>query len=579
MAKQEASELVNTVAGKREQAYRRYTVQKSARGPWDSRWRDIEEFLLPLSTRFYALDRGRSPGLWNSILDNSGTMALDRLVGGLMSYGTSPARPWIRFRLSDPELNNQRDIAEWLDNASRRVLEVFDISNTYQALAQMYEQLGAYGTAVSIVQPHPTQVIKHTLVPIGEFTLSTDYDSDVVGLSREFSKTCAEMVEEFGYDSCSIAVRSSYDRGDLENKFTIVHTIEPRSNRDPSSPLSKQKAWKSIYFELAGENDQLLLESGFDYFPVLAPRWKVRPGDTYGESPAMRALGDISGLQHLQRHKADVLNHMSDPALQVPTTMANRQIERLPGGTVPYDQNTPHGGVRRLFEVDLDWQGLQADLLDARERIDKSFYADLFAMLSMVSNTTQRTAAEIAVREEEKMSMLGPVSRQLNRELREPLINLAFRQLLEQNLLPPAPEELQGQELSVEYLDIFAQAQKQIGVNSSDRFLNVVANLSSSRPEAFDKLNIDEIVDDYADRYAVNPRFVLSSQDSRVKNLRDSRNQMMAMQQQATLGAVQAKTAKDMAAAHATSAGASGGVNPLEATTGYGGEAGVPPGA
>jgi hypothetical protein len=175
--------------------------------------------------------------------------------------------------------------------------------------------------------------------------------------------------------------------------------------------------------------------------------------------------------------------------------------------------------------------------------------------------------------------MLGPVSRQLNRELREPLINLAFRQLLEQNLLPPAPEELQGQELSVEYLDIFAQAQKQIGVNSSDRFLNVVANLSSSRPEAFDKLNIDEIVDDYADRYAVNPRFVLSSQDSRVKNLRDSRNQMMAMQQQASLGAVQAKTAKDMAAAHATSAGASGGVNPLEATTGYGGEAGVPPGA
>lgn len=142
MAKQEAVELVNTVAGKREQAYRRYTVQKSARGPWDSRWRDIEEFLLPLSTRFYALDRGRSPGLWNSILDNSGTMALDRLVGGLMSYGTSPARPWIRFRLSDPELNNQRDIAEWLDNASRRVLEVFDISNTYQALAQMYEQLG-----------------------------------------------------------------------------------------------------------------------------------------------------------------------------------------------------------------------------------------------------------------------------------------------------------------------------------------------------------------------------------------------------------------------------------------------------
>lgn len=579
MAKSAAAENVRTIPGKREQLFRRYTARKAERGPWDSRWRDIDELLLPLSSRFYALDRNRQPGLWNSIIDNSGTMALDRLVGGLMSYGTSPARPWIRFRVADPDLNTYRPVAEWLDYAAKRTLEVFDISNTYQALAQLYEQLGAYGTAVSIVQPHATQVIKHTLVPIGEFTLTTDYDGDVNGLFREFSKTCGEMVAEFGYEKCSLAVRSAFDRGDLENKFTIVHAIEPRGDRNPTSPLSIHKAWRSVYFEMVGESDQLLSESGFDVFPVLAPRWKIRPGETYGESPAMRALGDISQLQHEQRHKADVLNQISDPSLQVPTSMANRQIERLPGGTVPYDQNTPHGGVRRLFEVDIDWQGLQADMLDIRQRIDKSFYADLFAMLSMVSDTTQRTAAEIAVREEEKMSMLGPVSRQLNRELREPLINLTFRQLLEQNLLPPAPPELHGQELAVEYLDIFAQAQKQIGVNSSDRFLNIVISLANGRPEALDKLDVDAIVDDYADRYAVNPRFVLGTDDPRVARLRESRNKAQAAQAQVATAAVQAKTAKDMADAQATAAGAQGGANPLNATTGYGGDAGVQPGA
>lgn len=553
--------------GERELLWRRYSRLKTDRSSFDAHWSDIDEHLLPRSARFFTTDRNRGDKRWNSIVDNWATIALDRFVGGMMSYGTSPARPWLRFRLVDEDLNDYHPVRIWLDQAARRVLEIFDKSNTYQALAQMYEYLGAYGTAASIVLPDQGDVIRHFPVPIGEFCLANDYRGDVVTLYREFDKTAGEMVQEFGYENCSPAVQQCWARGDLDNAFTVQHCIEPRSDRDSSKADAKNMAWRSVYFEKAGTPDTLLRESGFDHFPVLAPRLKLRPGDTYGEGLGMRALGDIRQLQHEQIHKANVLNQMTDPALQVPAAMVNRQVDRLPGGVNYYDQNTAGGGIRRAFEVQIDHTGLLEDIRDVRNRIDRAFYADLFVMLSMVSDTTQRTAAEIAVREEEKMSMLGPLSRQLNRELRAPLVNITFREMLARgDQVPPPPPELHGQELGIEYLDVFSQAQKQIGVNASDRFLGLVMNLANARPEVLDKLDGDAIVDDYADRYGINPKMVLASDDPRVQGVRDARNKAMAAKEQAAMAQQQADTAKALAGAPTT------GGNALSDLVGYTGQ-------
>jgi len=535
--------------GRRELLLRRATSLMTERASWDARWRDIDEHLLPCSSRFFAQDRNSGDNRWNSIIDNWGTIALDRFVGGMMSYGTSPARPWLAYRVADDDLNDFQAVRVWLDIAAKQTLDVFDRSNTYEALPQLYEQCGAYGTGASIVLWDAEDVIRHFPVPIGEFCIATDYRGDVTTLFREFEKSAGELVLEFGFDNCSLAVKQAWQRGDVDSPFTIHHCIEPRSDRDTTKEDQRNMAWRSVYFEKGGDPDQVLREGGFDHFPVLAPRLKVRPGDIYGQSLAMRALGDIRQLQHEQRHKADVLNQMTDPALQVPTGMVNRQVERLPGGVNYYDQNTPSGGIRRAYEVGIDHSGLLEDIHDVRQRIDRAFYADVFAFLSTISDTTQRTMAEIVAREGERMAIAAPVSRQFNREIRRPLINITFRHLLESGRLPPPPQELHGMDLEIDYLDVFSQAQRQIGVNTSDRFLGVVMNLSGARPEALDKLDVDEIVDDYAERYGVSAKMVLASDDPRVRGIREARTKAQAAEAQAAMMATQAKTAKDLAGA------------------------------
>lgn len=112
---------------------------------------------------------------------------------------------------------------------------------------------------------------------------------------------------------------------------------------------------------------------------------------------------------------------------------------------------------------------LRIDHLDAKMskieyRISRAFYEDLFLMIQNMKDRSQITAREIDERHEEKLLALGPVLERLNSDLLDQLIEITFAIMVKQNLIPPAPEELQGVPLKIEYVSVMAQAQKMIGV-------------------------------------------------------------------------------------------------------------------
>ena len=53
----------------------------------------------------------------------------------------------------------------------------------------------------------------------------------------------------------------------------------------------------------------------------------------------------------------------------------------------------------------------------------------------------------------------------LNDELLDPLIDRTFAIMLRVGLIPPPPQQLQGQSIKVEYTSILAQAQKLLGIS------------------------------------------------------------------------------------------------------------------
>lgn len=518
----------------------RWGQLKSERSSWWAHWQEISSYVLPRNGRFFIQDRNKGMRRHNNIYDSTGTRSLRILAAGMMAGMTSPARPWFRLGTSDPDLAKSASVKQWMADVTRLMLTVFQKSNTYRALHTHYEELGAFGTATGLVLEDFDNVIHHYPLTTGEYAIATNWKGEVTTLYREFQKTVVELVGEFGIDNVSDTVKSMYNAGTLDQWVTIIHAIEPRIDRDPRKRDSKNMAWKSVYFELNGREGKPLRESGYKRFPALAARWGVSGGDVYGNSPGMEALGDIKQLQHEQLRKAEAIDYKTKPPLQVPTALKNREVEMLPGGITFYDAAQPQGGIRSMFDVNLDLSHLLNDIQDVRQRVREAFSADMFLMLANQTDT-RMTATEVAERHEEKMLMLGPTVERLHNELLNPLVEATFARLLEAGVLPAPPPELHGQALNVEYISMLAQAQRAIATNGVDRFVGNLGQIAAFAPGVLDKFDSDAWADRYADMLGIDPELVVA--DDKVALIRNQR----AQQQEAAQKAAMANSAADTA--------------------------------
>lgn len=531
---------------RRDKLQTRWGQLKTERATWWAHWKELSDYLLPRSGRYFIQDRNKGWRRNNNIYDNTGTRSLRVLAAGMMSGLTSPARPWFRLSTSDPDLMQYQPVKAWLNDVTNLMLAIYQRSNTYRTLHMMYEELGTFGTAACLVMPDFDNVIHLYPMTIGEYAIATNWKGEVTTFYREFQKTVAEVVKEFGIENVQPSTKSMFERGSLDQWITIIHCIEPREDRDVTKRDDKNMPWRSVYFEVGSAPDHYLRESGFNRFPVLAPRWAVAGGDIYGNSPGMEALGDIKQLQHEQLRKAQGIDYKTNPPLQVPTSMKNRDVERLPGGVTYVDLAGGSQGVKTAFEVNLDLSHLLQDIQDVRHRIEGSFYADLFLMLANQSDA-RMTATEVAERHEEKLLMLGPVLERLQNELLDPLIELTFDYIMEAGLMPPPPEEMQGHNVSVELISMLAQAQRAIGTNSIDRLIGTVGAVAQFKPEALDKIDADKLIDIYADNLGTDPRILLAQ--DKVDAVRAQRAEAQQKMQQAAMMNQGADTAQKLASA------------------------------
>lgn len=491
---------------------------QTERATWINQYREVSQFLLPRTGRFLLTDRNKGDKRYNNIIDSTSTRALRVLAAGLMAGMTSPARPWFRLATADKDLMEYGPVKLWLNQVTEKMRDVFARSNTYRSLHAMYEELGTYGTAADIVMDDFQDVLRHYPSTCGEYMIATDHRGEVNTLYREYQMSVSAIVGEFGLEQVSQGVKNMWEGGrNLDAWVTVLHVIEPRKDRDIKSRLSRDLAFTSNYLEIAGAKNKFLRESGFKRFPGLCPRWATSGGDIYGNSPGMEALGDVKQLQHGQTRKAQAIDYKVKPPLQIPSSMKNMPLSTLPGGTVFVDQTGPHNGIRTAFDVQIDINAQLEDIRDVRQRINQGFYVDLFLMLAQSDQGQPITAREVAERHEEKLLMLGPVLERMHNELLKPKIDITFDRMLDAGIVPPPPPELHEQELNVEFVSMLAQAQRAIGVTGVDRLVNTVGTIAVMQRNAgveataMDLLNIDEIIDQYADMLGVAPDLIVAS--------------------------------------------------------------------
>lgn len=520
------------------------------RSSFETHWRELSDFINPRGSRFLTSDVNRDDNRNNRIVDPTGSMAARTLASGMMSGITSPARPWFRLATPDPDMMDYGPVKMWLEVVQRRMNDMFNKSNLYQSLPLLYSSLGVYSTGAMAVLDDDQDIIRTQMFPIGSYHLANSARGSVDTCFRKFSMTVRQLVAEFGLDNVSSSVKGMFDAGNYEKWVEITHAVYPNMDRNTGSLLAKDKPYKSVYYECGGDKEKLLRESGFDEFPIMAPRWEVNGEDVYGSScPGMLALGQVKALQLEQKRKSQLIDKATNPPMVGPSTLKNQRVSLLPGDITYIDNMGAQDGFKPVYMVNPNTADLLADIQDTRQIIKTAFFEDLFMMLQNINTRSMPVEAVIEMKEE-KLLMLGPVLERLNDECLNPLIDRAFSIMARKNMLPPPPEVMQGMPLRIEYISVMAQAQKSIGLSSLANTVQFIGQLAAAKPEALDKLNVDQAIDTFADMSGVSATVILPQEQ--VDQIRQQRAQQQQQQQAMQMGMAAAQGAKTLSDAQTT---------------------------
>lgn len=478
--------------------------RKELDGPFNTIKSDLQEladYFSPRSVKFLTSDKNKTQKKKNKkIIDSTPLIAVRNFSSGMMSGATNPSTNWFRMKIKNYNMEMDYETKTWCSACERLFRDAFNSSKLYTKLPIVYRQLGVFGFSCLALEEDFENLFIANVLPIGSYKYAKNYKGEVDTVYREYSETAKNIVEQFGEENVSNAILDSY-KSNPQNDFDIIHAIMPNPNFDETKKWAKNKKFISVYYEKS-QNEKFLSQSGFDRFPYIVFESEVNGEDVYPcESPAINALPDVKQLFSMVKDYTLGLKKIVQPQMQGPAAFKN-EYKSTPDVYIPVEDS--QSGLRPTHEVQPRVLEISNEIEKMRQTVKEHFYNDLFAM---ILNTAERsrTATEVNELKEEKMVLLAPLLMQIHLGL-----NLIFEWLFDEfirvDILPEAPESIQGGQIEIEFVSTLAQAQKVQKIAGMERFTTFAMNLANALdPMLRNKINGSKIIDDYADYANIDP--------------------------------------------------------------------------
>ena len=518
----------------RESIISRWTVLKQEREPYMEQWLEISRHVTPASGRFFeSTQKNQARERFNRIYNNTSLRAANVAAAGMQSGMTDESSQWFALTTGDEKLDASYDVKVYLDECQRIMEMAFSKSNIYAAFQHCWREVATMGICANVILEDDEVGFYCQPLTIGEYAVAADYRGRVDTLYRMFTMTASQLVEQYGLDTVGRNVAQAYEQRP-DKTYRVLHAIEPRKIRERGKEDNLNMPYQSVVLLVDGVDGTkgghgILEESGYHEFPAVVGRWGASATSVYSEeSPGMVAIGDTKQMRHQYLQKGNALDYQVNPPLLLPETAKDNELDFLPGGRSYVSNPTAADQVKPAFDVNIPLAEINADILEAQNRINSAFFVDMFLMLT--GRTKEMTAYEVAQRNEEKLIQLGPVFSRLNNEVLRGTIERVFNILQRAGQLPQPPESLAGRPLNVEYTSMLAKAQRSIRAASLRNYLADLGMVAQMKPEILSKVNAFAIADEFADYHSVAPSVVVPTEDAQAA---------IAQQQQAAAQAEQ----------------------------------------
>lgn len=522
---------------------------KDRRESFEEHWRDIADHVMPRSYRWLDEEWSKRGNKANKkIIDPTATLSLRAMEAAFSASITPTSRPWKKLSVRG-ELGKSYAVKSYLEETSEIMDAAILDSNFYQEAGKLYAMTGLFGTGAMLIEEDEEEDFRCETLPTGSYWLGLDSKRRVNQFAREVEMTVTQMAEAFGYDMLADKHQSCLRQGKNADKETVkvIHWIGPNDTYSECSCLTGHP-FVSIYVDPTdNRQDAYLRKSGYDEFPVIAPRWKSMGDDVYGlDCPGMVALGHIKELQSAHKQVAKAIEKLVSPPTQRPEGTSRKGIDITPGAdNVVANRGAANDGIRPIYQINFDVNAANIHINDLRQQIREVFFYNLFLMVASERRSGTK-AREIDELHEEKMIILSTVYEQFSGEFLDPAVERIYNILNRRGRLPVPPQEMQGQPFNVEYVSVMAQAMKLVGIGNMDRALAILAQAASIDPAALDVINLKRFTTQYVERLGVDARIMSSPEEIAGKEEQRAAAQQQAMaQQQATVQADTAKTLSD----------------------------------
>lgn len=535
------------------------TSMKAERARYEPFYRDVDRKIVPGLYRGQLTDKDRGLILDDEILDSSPMQAHNILEAGFVAHVTPPGRMWHKFKISsDPDLAEFGPVARWLDDVLAIQFATYEQAGVYEMLQPFYGYMGSFGGGCLWTEIHEENGIHLRNLPVGSWWIALDEWGMPNAFYREMRLTIDNGVSRFAtlgkgggidWSNFSAKVKSCYEKpGSRLDPMDVGHIVYRNPEYNPNYMRPEDKKFKSCYFEVgSNEKNIFLRESGYDKFPALYGPWDQIGEDVYGfRCPGRTVLSDVKQLYDDVETSGIAIAQLARPT-QIGThaaVAAARETGYLPGRFIPVSATEmKEGGLRPLHDKDPRVAEIEARIDGLRRRIERGYHTDTFRMLDFLEDR-ERTATEIAARQEERLVMLVGVLNRLSRRVLFPLAERTFANNFRLDRLPPIPEELEGHKLEIEIVSNMAQAMRAMNLTSIDRTVGTAAGIAEYYPEIVDKIDLDQVIDEVAKGTGAPARIIVD--DKRVAQKRAARAEAQARAQAAMEAEQAANTVKTL---------------------------------
>lgn len=524
---------------------------ESIRNEFEALWRDIRLYFEPNIGKALLHSDNRDSGAAkredSKILNSEPRLCVHRYGAGMQSGITNKAQPWCSIvpKAIDAKESRQPKLNDWCHTATQEILSALERGNFYRTSGQVYEHAALLGTScVMIFRGEERGDVSFKLLDEGEYWIAENKYGEVTTLMRRLHLTLGQAAEEFFIQSLPESWRNKIEDGKTEERVEIWNLVCPNEDRELFKDVPEDRPYVSFYWipgnvTTGSSEDGILDIRSYRYKPFAVLR-QIDSGSVYGKSIGEMTLADCKELQELEEYEVRMIANEATPAMLVPASMKNTPIHSFPGGITYFDGILGNAApVQRLFDTREGIDKVDAKIQIISDRIGRFWYNDLFALMLQVNanNRAQKTATEVAELSGEKITLLGPVLTQTD-DFLTAIIDAVFVILIMDGVIPEAPQVLMdgGAEISVEYTStIHAEMKAALKMRAINAMIQMVAMLAQTKPEALDKINTDEIIDEVCKVYPGAAAYVYDAKEvAAIRNAKAKQEQQLIANQQMT---------------------------------------------